>query len=131
MDNPAEPTAAPVQAEPTGLLAKTFKVVTYPLAFVAGFLGANNQVTHHGHRVAGSNGLLDNLSAENVSERAANSRDLVSKLITKEQFLERDHTIKMKYRGTLDKRMAEAGLDKFFTKMNYVSRGSKQSAIIT
>jgi hypothetical protein len=114
----------------SSFLSKLLRFVAFPVAGVSGYYASLTEVRNKAHQVARQTGVLDDIDPLWEAQRKANAKLRVEGAITETEHLLRDRVNRAGHRAALDARMEYMGLGGFLPKLNYISRSSKQRALI-
>ncbi len=109
---------------------KILRFAAFPIAAIAGFLVTHTEIRGAANKTALQDGTFKDIFEENDAARRPNIMARIKNEITQEQFLERENTIRDRYRATADARMEHMGHGGFWEKFAYVSRSNAQKAVI-
>jgi hypothetical protein len=124
-------TTFPVPSEErSNLLHRFLKIFAFPIAAVSGFWATHTSVRSSAFKTAEDLKIFRKIDGDYLRERKAHIDAHDRGQISMAELHKRDTILKREHRGKIRTRMGEIGRSNFVTQWDYISRSSRQRAII-
>ena len=121
--------ASPEQDNPL-FAQRVIKFLAYPFSLAAGLLVTHTSVRDSAYQKAKKRGGFCDIEETFGNEHSHDLALRLNERISKEEFLERSISNKVRHSHAVQEQMEKLGIAGFTSKWNYINRGNKQKAII-